>query len=49
MLAAMSKKTEVDDALEALKARLGQTAGATPAAPAKDKEKEKISSAFDDK
>jgi phage shock protein A len=45
-LAAMSKKTDVDDALEALKARLGQSAAA-PSAPAK--EKEKISSAFDDK
>lgn len=46
-LAAMSKKTDVDDALEALKARLGQASTAAPAAPTK--EKEKISSAFDDK
>ena len=46
-LSAMSKKTDVDDALEALKARLGQSSTASPSAPAKDKEK--ISSAFDDK
>jgi phage shock protein A len=46
-LSAISKKTEVDDALEALKARLagGETAaGSTPA-----REKEKISSAFEEK
>jgi len=46
-LSAISKKTDVDDALEALKARLGQTAAPTSTTPAK--EKEKISSAFDDK
>lgn len=46
-LSAMSKKTDVDDALEAMKARLGQSSTASPSAPAKDKEK--ISSAFDDK
>jgi len=45
-LAAISQKTEVDAALEALKARLGE-APATAAAPAK--EREKISSAFDEK
>jgi phage shock protein A len=46
-LSAISKKTEVDDALEALKARLagGETAGTS--APAR--EKEKISSAFEEK
>ena len=46
-LAAISKKTEVDDALEALKARLGEGASttrtATPAA-----EKQKVSSAFEE-
>lgn len=47
-LAAISQKTEVDSALEALKARLSETAAAAPA-PAKAKEKEKISSAFDEK
>ncbi len=45
-LAAISKKTEVDSALEELKARLGQ-APAAEAAPAKAKEK--VSSAFDEK
>ncbi len=45
-LAAISKKTEVDSALEAMKARLGE-APATEAAPAKAKEK--VSSAFDEK
>lgn len=45
-LAAISKKTEVDGALEALKARLGE-APAAEAAPAKAKEK--VSSAFDEK
>jgi phage shock protein A len=45
-LAAISQKTEVDAALEALKARMAE--GPTPtAAPAK--EREKISSAFDEK
>jgi phage shock protein A len=45
-LAALSKKTEVDSALDELKARLGQatTSEATPA-----KAKEKVSSAFDEK
>jgi phage shock protein A len=47
-LAALSKKTEVDSALEAMKARLGETPSTTPtAAPAKPKEK--VSSAFDEK
>jgi phage shock protein A len=45
-LAAISQKTEVDAALEALKARLGEAP--TPAA-APAKEREKISSAFDEK
>lgn len=45
-LSAISKKTEVDDALEALKARLGEGSSATVSAP---KEKEKISSAFEEK
>ena len=45
-LAAISQKTEVDAALDALKARMAE--GPTPtAAPAK--EREKISSAFDEK
>jgi phage shock protein A len=46
-LSAISKKSEVDDAMEALKARLGgessSTARTTPAA-----EKQKVSSAFED-
>jgi phage shock protein A len=46
-LSAISKKTEVDDALEALKARLGE--GGTTATAAGPKEKEKISSAFEEK
>ena len=45
-LAAISQKTEVDAALEALKAKLGEAA---PAASGRSKEKEKISSAFDEK
>jgi phage shock protein A len=46
-LSAISKKTEVDDALEALKARLGESASTTRAAtPAA--EKQKVSSAFED-
>jgi phage shock protein A len=45
-LAAISQKTEVDAALDALKAKLGEAA---PAAASKPKEKEKISSAFDEK
>ena len=44
-LAAISQKTEVDSALEALKAKLGETS--SEAAP-RAKEKEKISSAFDE-
>ncbi|HUG53795.1 MAG TPA: hypothetical protein VMR21_09340, partial [Vicinamibacteria bacterium] len=44
-LAALSGKTEVDSALEAMKARLGE-AGTSSAAPAK--QKEKISSAFEE-
>lgn len=45
-LAAISQKSDVDAALDALKAKLGESA---TAAPAKAKEKEKISSAFDEK
>ncbi|MBI3932380.1 MAG: PspA/IM30 family protein [Acidobacteria bacterium] len=45
-LAAISKKTEVDSALDALKARLSE---GTSAAAVPTKEKEKISSAFDEK
>jgi ribosomal protein S21 len=44
-LAAISQKTEVDSALEALKARIAES-GITAAAPAK--QKEKISSAFEE-
>jgi len=44
-LSAISQKSEVDSALEALKAKLGETG--TAAAP-RAKEKEKISSAFDE-
>jgi phage shock protein A len=44
-LAQISQKSEVDDALEALKARLGGTA-TSEAAPAK--QKEKVSSAFEE-
>ena len=46
-LGAISQKTEVDSALEALKARLGQTSVADSAAPARAKEK--VSSAFEEK
>ena len=46
-LAALSQKTEVDAALEALKARMAGEGPAKTAAPAK--EREKISSAFDEK
>jgi phage shock protein A len=46
-LAAISQKTEVDTALEALKARMAEAGSAGPSAPAK--EKAKISSAFDEK
>jgi phage shock protein A len=45
-LAAISQKTEVDTALDALKARLGEQA---PESAGKAKAKEKISSAFDEK
>jgi phage shock protein A len=45
-LAAISKKTEVDAALEAMKARMGEAPVAEAAAP---KPKEKVSSAFDEK
>ena len=44
-LAQLSQKTEVDSALEALKARLAESGTATSEAPAKAKEK--VSSAFD--
>ena len=47
-LSAISKKTEVDDALEALKSRLADRAP-TSSATSTTKEKEKISSAFDEK
>jgi phage shock protein A len=46
-LAAISQKTEVDQALEALKARMAEAGPAAKAEPAK--EKAKISSAFDEK
>jgi phage shock protein A len=46
-LAAISQKTEVDSALDALKAKMAEAGTSTPAAPAK--EKAKISSAFDEK
>jgi phage shock protein A len=46
-LSAISKKTEVDDALEALKARLSESPTTSSSGPAK--EKEKISSAFEEK
>jgi phage shock protein A len=46
-LSAISKKSEVDSALEALKARLREAPATGPAAPAKAKEK--VSSAFDEK
>jgi phage shock protein A len=45
-LAQISQKSEVDAALDALKAKLGETSAAVPE---KAKEKEKISSAFDEK
>jgi phage shock protein A len=45
-LAAISRKTEVDAALDALKARMGE-APASESAPAKAKER--VSSAFDEK
>ena len=46
-LSAISKKSEVDSALEALKARLGEAPATGSSAPAKAKEK--VSSAFDEK
>jgi len=46
-LSAISKKSEVDTALEALKARLGEAPATGSSAPAKAKDK--VSSAFDDK
>jgi phage shock protein A len=46
-LSAISQKTEVDAALEALKARMSEAGSAAEAAPAK--EKARISSAFDEK
>jgi len=46
-LSAISKKSEVDDALDALKARLAGGETAATSAPAR--EKEKISSAFEEK
>jgi phage shock protein A len=45
-LSAISKKTEVDSALEALKARMGEASVPEAGAP---KAKEKVSSAFDEK
>ena len=46
-LSAISQKTDVDAAMEALKARMAEAGTAAPTAPAK--EKAKISSAFDEK
>ena len=46
-LSAISQKTEVDAALDALKARMAEGPATTAAAPAR--EREKISSAFDEK
>ena len=48
-LSAISKKTEVDDALEALKGRLADRGAAVAPAGSAPKDKEKISSAFDEK
>jgi phage shock protein A len=45
-LSAISQKTEVDSALDALKARLGEAGTASPSAPAK--QKDKVSSAFEE-
>ncbi len=45
-LSAISKKSDVDDAMEALKARLGESATGTRATPAA--EKQKVSSAFEE-
>lgn len=47
-LSAISKKSEVDDALEALKGRMADRAP-VPSSSGSAKEKEKISSAFDEK
>jgi phage shock protein A len=46
-LSAISQKTEVDSALEALKARLGEASTAQSTTPARAKEK--VSSAFEEK
>ena len=46
-LSAISQKTEVDTALEALKARLGETSASSASTPARAKEK--VSSAFEEK
>jgi len=46
-LSAISKKTEVDSALDALKARMAEGPNTTAGSPAR--EREKISSAFDEK
>jgi phage shock protein A len=45
-LSAISQKTEVDSALDALKARLGEAGTASPSTPAK--QKDKVSSAFEE-
>ena len=47
-LAAISQKTEVDSALEAMKARLGESSGTATSTAAPAKQKDKISSAFED-
>jgi len=47
-LAAISQKTEVDSALDALKARLAES-GSTTTTATPAKEKERVSSAFDEK
>jgi len=46
-LSALSRKGEVDAALDALKARLGEASATATEAPGKAKEK--VSSAFDEK
>jgi phage shock protein A len=48
-LSAISKKTEVDEALEALKGRLADRGAAVAPPGSAPKDKEKISSAFDEK
>lgn len=45
-LSAISQKSEVDSALEAMKARLGESSTGTTSAPAK--QKDKVSSAFEE-